>query len=219
MIRLLMANLHWKLLSIAIAFGLWYIVVGEPELVTSQSVPVFYKNLPPDLEIGSDVPDRVHLELRGPASKLRPSQLAETAVMLDLSAVNIAGERTYTVNQASMNLPNGVTFLRAVPSQLRLRFDRIANKSVEIEVRKSAPPPAGYRIVSQEVFPPRLKITGPESHVLQVESAQTDPVDLSGVLSRADFHVQAYVSDPQVRFEASPVVTVRIRVAKVPAGQ
>lgn len=219
MIRLLLANLHWKLLSIAIAFGLWYIVVGEPELVTSQSVPVFYKNLPLDLEIASDVPDRVHLELRGPASKLAPSHLAEMAVMLDLSAVNNAGERTYTVNQDSVNLPGGVTFLRAVPSQLRLRFDRIATRTVEIQVRKSAPPPAGYRVVSQEVIPPRLKITGPESHVLQVESAQTDPVDLSGVLSSANFHVQAYVADPQVRFQASPAVTVRVRVEKVPPGQ
>jgi YbbR-like protein len=219
MFRLLFANFYWKLLSVGIAFGLWYFMIGEPELVTSQSVPVFYKNLPPDLEIGSDVPDRVHLELRGPASKLSAAGLAETAVVLDLSNVNAAGERTFTIDPASMSLPRGVTFLRSVPSQLRLRFERIASKSVEVQIRTSSSPPPGYRVKSEQPLPERLRITGPESRVQDVAAAQTDPIDLSGVYSQATFHVQAYVTDPQVRFEASPAVTVRVTVEKIPPGQ
>lgn len=215
--RWLFSNLHWKALSLAIALGLWFAVVREPELVTSQSVPIFYKNLPRDLEIGSDVPDRVHVEIRGPAGKLTPSSLSETAVLLDLSAVQSAGERTFPVTYASLNLPPGVTFLRAVPSQLRLRFDRILSKEVPVQVRIASPQPPGYRIVSEDIAPDRLTITGPANRVQEIESAQTDPVDLSGVVGTKEFRVHTYLSDPQVRFADSSLVTVRVTVEKIDA--
>src|SRR6476659_8394474 len=194
MIRRLTYNLHWKALSLLIALGLWFVVVREPELVTSQSVPIFYKNLPKEFEIGSDAPDRVHVEIRGPAGKLTPASLAETAVLFDLSPVQAPGERTFTVSYSSLNLPRGVAFLRAVPSQLRLKFERVSSKEVPVDVRVSIPQPAGYRVVLQEVRPAKLKIAGPDNRVERVEAAQTDPIDLSGVVSRADFRVHAFVS-------------------------
>jgi YbbR domain-containing protein len=214
MIRALTSNLQWKALALMIALLLWYIVVAEPELVTSQSVPIFYKNLPRDLEIGSEVPDRVHMELRGPAGKLAPTQLAEAAVLVDLSPVNQPCERTFTVSESSVNLPSGVTLLRAVPSQLRMRFERLQAKEVPVQVRSGTPPPAGYRIAGQYVTPSKVRVIGPESRVQQIESAQTDPIDLGALVGRAEYRVHAYVADPQVRFEGSPMVTVRITVEK-----
>ncbi len=219
MIRWMLDNLHWKLLSLLIALGLWFVVVREPELVTSQSVPIFYKDLPKELEIASDGPDRVHVEIRGPASRLTPASLADTAVVFDLKPVQTAGERTFTVSYSSLNLPRGVTFLRAVPSQLRVTFDRVASKEVPLQIRISVPQPAGYRIVGQEVSPGKLKIAGPENRVERVEFAQTDSIDLSGVVSRADFRVHAFVSDPQVRFDGPSIVTVRVKVEKINPGK
>jgi hypothetical protein len=219
MIGLLTHNPQWKLLSLAIAVGLWAIVVREPELVTSNSVPVFYKNLPKDLEIGSEVVDRVHLEIRGPSGKLTPSSLADTAVVLDLSSMRSAGERTFTVSESSLNLPRGVTFLRAVPSQLRLRFDRILSKEVPVQVRVATPQPAGYTLIDQQIKPETLKVIGPEARVGKIVAALTDPIDLSGVLSTAEFHVHAYVSDPLVRFDGPSIVTLRVHVEKIRSGK
>jgi YbbR domain-containing protein len=101
-----------------------------------------------------------------------------------------------------------------VPSQLRLGFDRVISKQVDVHVRTAASQPAGYRIIQEEVRPTRLTITGPETGVQQIEAAQTDPVDLSKVTGRAEFHVHAYVTNPQVRFEGSPIVTVSVTVEK-----
>jgi YbbR domain-containing protein len=215
MIRFLTANLHLKAVSLLIALGLWFALVHEPELVTSHSVPVFFKNLPRDIEIGSDVPDRVHIELRGPAGRLSPAHLAEASVLLDLSKIQAAGERTFTVTDSSLTLPPGVEFLRAVPSQLRLRFDRVLSKEVTVHARVGVEPPKGYEIISREVRPARLKITGPENRVRAIEEAQTDPLDLSGVFSDAEVHAHAYVADPQVRFEATPLVTVKVVVRRI----
>ena len=205
-------NLPWFALSLAIALVLWVFVVGQPEMVTSQPALIFFKNLPRDLEVGSDVPDRVHIELRGPAGKLSAARLSDTAVLLDLASVRSPGERTFTISPSSLSLPVGVTFLRAVPSQLRLRFDRIMSKEVPVQVRTTGKD--GLDIVRQEIAPSTLKISGPEQHVQQIDFAQTDPIDLSGMSNEGQFSVHAYVADPQVRFDASPVVTVKVWVKR-----
>ncbi len=211
--RFLTANLGWKALSLVIAGVLWFLVVGEPELVTSQPAAIFLKNLPRDLEVGSDMPDRVHLELRGPAGKLTAARLADTAVFLDLASVEGPGERTFSIGSGSLNLPRGVTFLRAVPSQLRLRFDRLMSKEVAVQVRTTGT--RGLEVVRQEVQPAMLKVTGPENHVQQIDSAQTDPIDLSKIAKQGQFTVHAYVADPQVRFETSPLVTVKVWIQRL----
>ncbi len=212
--RMLVANLHWKALSLLIAVALWFFVVGEPELVTSHSAPVFFKNLPRDLEISSGVPDRIYLELRGPAGSLAPGQLSNTAVLVDLAPIQGASERTFSVMAAGINLPRGTALLRAVPSQLRLRFEKMLSKEIPVLIRTGSPPPPGYRVILQEARPAKLRITGPESRVQAVDAAQTDPIDLGSVVGRSEFQVHAYVPDAQVRFDASPIVTVRVDVEK-----
>src|SRR5579872_962252 len=90
-------NLGWKLLSVLCSFSLWIGVAHEPELATSVSVPILFKDLPDDLAIASDVPERVRLMIRGLARRLTPESLAETEVVLDLSSIQ-PGERTFTIN-------------------------------------------------------------------------------------------------------------------------
>jgi hypothetical protein len=156
----------------------------------------------------------VRVELRGPSGKLTPDRLAEMAVLLDLSDVKGPGERTFTLSDADFHLPQGVTFLRSVPSQLRVRFARLVSREVPVNIRIYAPPPAGYRVVHQEAVPQTLRIAGPEGRVASVSAADTDAIDLSGITANREIKVNAFISDPQIRFEVSPVVTVKLTVEK-----
>jgi YbbR domain-containing protein len=107
-----------------------------------------------------------------------------------------------------------VTFLRSVPSQLRVRFARLLSREVPVNIRIYAPPPAGYRLVSQQAVPDKLRIAGPEGRVTAVSAAETDAIDLSGITGNTEIKANAFISDPQVRFEVSPVVTVKVIVEK-----
>ncbi len=212
--RLLTRHFGWKLGSLALAVLLWFAILGEPELVTTHTAPILYKNLPAGLLIGSDALDQVRVELRGPSGKLSPDRLAETAVLLDLSDVKGQGERTFTLSDGDIHLPQGVRFLRSVPSQLRVRFARLLSREVPVKIRIAAPPPAGYRVVSEQATPDRLRIAGPEGRVLAVGAAETDAIDLSGITGSVAIKANAFIPDPQVRFEVSPVVTVKVVVEK-----
>jgi len=213
-VRLISRHFGWKLGSLALAVLLWFAILGEPELVTTHTAPILYKNLPPGLLIGIDALDQVRVELRGPSGKLSPDRLAEMAVLLDLSDVKGPGERTFTLSDADFLLPQGVAFMRSVPSQLRVRFAKLASREVPVNIRILAPTPTGYRIVNQQAVPASLRIAGPEGRVNAVPNAETDAIDLSGITASADIKASAFISDPQVRFEVPPAVTVKFTIEK-----
>jgi hypothetical protein len=122
--RALTRNLGWKALSVIMAVMLWVAVEGEPELVTVQSVPVFYRNVEPTLALVSNPPPTVRLELRGPSDVLGRDNLSSVAMLIDLAGITEPGERVYPVSRANVSLPAGVTFVRSEPPQLKLHLDR-----------------------------------------------------------------------------------------------
>jgi len=209
---LLLKNLPWKLLSLLIALLLWFSLVGEQELTTATSVPIVLRNIPRDLEISSDIPDRVHIEIQGPVGRI--SHLADPVVILDLSGVSQPGERTFPIRQANLNLPPGVTLSRSVPAQVRLRFERRTTRQVPVHVRIAAPPPPGYRIVRQDVQPSSVTVIGAESRVARVPAVETDSIDVSTQVGETEYRVNLYVPDEHVRIPDITRVSVRIMVQK-----
>lgn len=212
--RRLTNHLGWKLASLLLAVLLWFVVVGEPQLVTIQAVPVLYRNLPGGLTLISDSPEDVRAELRGPSGRFSRATLSEVFVALDLAVVTGPGEHTFTLSSSDFSLPQGITFIRAVPSQLSLNFDRVMSKEVPVAIRLSGSPPAGYRLAQQEVVPGTLKISGPETSVRKIERAQTDLVDVRETTETTPVKVNAFVADARVHFESPPTVTVTLTIEK-----
>jgi YbbR domain-containing protein len=215
--QLLTQNLGWKLLSLLLAVGLWLAVAREPEVATSLSVPVEFKNMRDDLDISGNLPDRIFLELRGPSGRLTRDSLSTVAVVLDLSDTE-AGERTYNIRGRNLNLPAGVVFYRAVPSQLTLRFDQLTFKDEPVRPVFVNQPPS-YRIASQQSSPSKVRIRGSEDRVQVIDQVKTDPMDLSGVAGEKVFHTHLNIGDPQVRLvETSSDITVRVKLEKILSG-
>jgi YbbR domain-containing protein len=207
-------NLGLKLLSLLVAVLLWLATVGEPEIVTAQSVPIQYRNPPANLEISSQLTDSALVEMRGSSERL--SDPTNAVVILDLGDNVRPGERTYSILEEHVKLPPGITFLRAVPSQIRLRLEYRVSREVPIVVRYSAPAPDGYKIGRQEVSPQLVRIVGPESRVNAIDKVQTDPIDLSPRDELQTFRVHPYAGDPQVRIERSDLmVSVKVDLEKI----
>src|SRR5579863_6811308 len=210
-------NLGWKLLSLLIAIGLWISVAREPEVATSLSAPVDFRNMRDDLDVDGNLPDRVRLELRGPSGRLTRENLSGVAVVLDLSDAQ-PGERTYNIRARNLNLPSGVVFYRAVPSQLTLRFDGLVLKDEPVQLTYVNKPP-GYRIASQQFSPTVVRVRGSQDRVRAIDQVSTDPLDLRGVTGDKIFHTHLNVGDPQVRLIEAPVdITVQVKLEKITNG-
>jgi hypothetical protein len=213
-LRLVFHNFWWKLLALAIAVVLWALVASEPELSEFATVRLEYRNLPDDLEIGSDPVTSVTLELRGPSGELRGAgDGIRPAVILDMSDVQ-PGERTFAIGSSNVQLARGVRLVRSIPSEARFRFERRMVRLVPVVVRFTGQPPKGYTVASQSVEPDRLEIAGPGSRVASIAAAVTDPVDLSFATGTSQFRVNAFVDDSFVRFHSSPQVVVTVTMKK-----
>lgn len=208
----LFRDFWWKILSLLIAFGLWFSLIGDQERATTIAVPVEMKGIPPELEISSDAPDRVTLEVQGPASKVRDLSESRVSVILDLSEVTRPGQRTFTIDPSNVFLPTGVRLNRAIPGQVRIRFEQRIQKDVPIRINYAAPPPKGYQILSEVVVPDHARIEGPEARVRRVMEAETDPIDLSTVVAPTEYRVNLYVNDPFVRLTSTTNVRVKLEV-------
>lgn len=215
----LFRDFWWKVLSLVIAFALWFAVVGDQEMAISLAAPVEMKGIPADLEISSDAPERVMLEVQGPSSKVRDLADSRVGVILDLSEVLEPGQRTFTVDHSNVFLPPGVRLNRAIPAQIRLRFERRLRKDIPIRVNYSAMPPPGYIVLSEIVQPELIRVEGPELRIQQVTQAETDPIDLSAVVGAKEYRVNLYVNDPFVRLTTVTNVTVRVEVGLAAAAE
>jgi len=216
--RQVLVKIGWQLVALAVAFVLWLVFTGSPQVVTSISAPIEYQNMPQDLESTAELPRRVSLEISGPAARLHEADLTNRRVVLNLESVQRPGERTFTIDRRNIDLPGGLTLVRAIPAQVRLTFERSISASVPVRVRIGAPPPEGYHVAKQQALPNTLRIVGPESRVHLVGAVDADPIDLSRTVGKASFQVHAFVADPQVRFVSSPLVEVSISLEKTVRG-
>lgn len=213
-VGLVVQNIGWKLLALAIAFALWAIVASEPELATFETVRLEYKNLPEELELASEPASLVTLELRGPSGELRGAgDRMRPAVVLDMTGAQ-PGVRTFPIGGSSVKLVRGVRLVRAIPSEVRFDFERRAVRNIKVTPRLVGVEQLGYAVERLEVVPAELPVAGPASHVERVREAVTDPVDISAVVGGSEFRVNAFLSDPYVRFLTSPQVAVTVTMRK-----
>jgi YbbR domain-containing protein len=212
--RWLSHNPFWKLGSLATAILLWYFMVGAPEQITLESVPLAYRNLRPELVLSSVLPDSVRVELSGRARYLTRQNLDRLRVLFDLGNVYEAGSITRTVSEADLNLPSGIAFLSAVPSQLRLSFDRLTVREVPVSIVTEGAPPDGHYVVKQEVMPERVSIAGPQARVNALSAAPTEPIDLTGNTGITEYRVSVSLADSRLDLRSSGEVRVRITVEK-----
>jgi YbbR domain-containing protein len=210
MLAFITENLGWKLLSLFAAVLVWVAVASEPELETAVNAPVEYRNSPRDLEISSEIASTVRLELSGVGGRLRSFASGPDPVLLDFSSVKAPGERTFNIDAQTVRLPRGVQFVRAVPAQLRFRFEKRESREVPVEVRWSGNLPKGLHLSRVEVTPERLTIVGPQSHIDMVQSVRTDPIDLSAAHTGEEFTAAPFIDEPQVRFQNFQPVRVRV---------
>jgi len=215
--RYVLHNLGLKLISLALAVGLWLAVARDPVAEVAVEVAIEFHNIPPNLEISSENIPRAQIRLRGPERVVHRLQPSDVYAELEVSGVK-PGERTFDLTAQQIHEPSELEVVQIVPSQLHLAFDTRLTRQVPVQPRVVGAFASGYGIERVEVDPPNITISGPKKHVEAVESAITDPVDVSGAINRATFTRHAYVSDPLIQIASPDPVRVTVIVQKAPTA-
>ncbi|HLW88387.1 MAG TPA: CdaR family protein [Terriglobales bacterium] len=207
--RAVLHNLGLRLIAIALAVGLWLAVARDPVAEVALDIPVEIRNIPQDLEISSEIVPKAQIRLRGPERIIHQLHSSDVYAAIEFNGVR-SGERSFDLTAQQIHEPAGLEVVQIVPSQFHLTFDVRLTRAVPIQPRVTGNFAQGYRIGQVVTDPSTVTITGPKGRVEAVESATTDPVDISGAMNRVTFVRHAYVSDPLV--EVTRATAVRITV-------
>ena len=196
--RIFVHNIGLKLVSLFLAIGLWTVVARSPVAEIEMKVPIEFHNLPDNLEIDSASFTEAQIRIRGPERLIHQLQAADVHAEVDLASVQ-SGERTFDLTGRQVRVPQDLEVVQIIPAQFHLSFDNRETRTVEVRPRVTGNFASGLRVKQVIADPPNVMITGPRRRVEAVEDATTDPVDVSGAMTRASFVTQAYVPDPLIQ--------------------
>ena len=210
-----MQNLPLKLVSLALATVLWFMIAGEKTSEMGLSVPVELKNFPKDLELTGDAVNAVEVRLRASPSIIQSLGPQDVSAFVDLSGV-VEGEHIVNLTADSIRIPFGVKVVRINPSTLTLNLERTVQKVVPVRARLLGRPAPGYEVAEVTTNPPEVRVAGPKSRIPEVEGACTEPVSVEAADSTVTESVNLGVEDPLLRIQGSPRVRVTARIAPAP---
>jgi YbbR domain-containing protein len=210
--RYVLHNFGLKLLSLALAAGIWFLISPEEQPAeVALRAPVVFDHVPPHLEVSSESIPEAQIRVRGPERVIRELQPTEVHAEIDLSDAK-PGERTFDLTSQQVRHPSDVRVVQVLPSQLHLAFDTRLTRDVEIHPRVTGIFANGDQIVKVAADPPTITVTGPRRHVERIDAATTDPIDATGTRGSAVFTTNVYVSDPLVQIEQSGSIRVTVVV-------
>jgi diadenylate cyclase len=207
--RTFLHNIGLKIVSLLLAFGLWLVVARDPIAEIEVKVPIEFHNLPDNLEIDSANFTEAQIRVRGPERVIHRLQPSDVRAEVNLARVR-TGERTFDLTGKEIVVPQDLEVVQIIPGQFHLSFDNRATRVVEIRPRVTGNFANGLRVGQVIADPKSVTITGPLHRVEAVEAAVTDPVDASGVMTRASFETHAYVSDPLIQVMHPTAVRVTV---------
>lgn len=202
-------NIGLKITSLLLASGVWLAVTSSPPSEVALRVPIVFRNMPEGLEISSQTIPEVQIRVRGPERTVRRLQAQDLRAELDLSSVSI-GERTFDLTR-SVGGPQGLEIAQVLPSAVNLVFDRRATRQLPVKPRVTGTFATAYKI---EANPATVEVIGPQKQIEAVDSAITDPVDVTGVLDQITVTRTAYVSDPLIQVANPTPVRITVTMQK-----
>lgn len=206
--QLFVENLTLKLISLILASLLWIQIAGQQRVQRSTSVPVEFINMPSGLEIVSELPREVTVVISKPSSVRMDER--DLAAVIDLRGAE-PGTAIFPLTERSIrNIPSGVEVEDIVQRRLKIEFERTRRKIVKVEPEIIGQPPAGYQVGDVRLNPSEVLISGPESRLEEISTAETEPLDVAGRIESFSQTVYLDLEDPTLRTENTASVEVFI---------
>lgn len=127
---LLRENWVAKLVTFALAIGLWYVLVpGSSTMEVTYQIPVQVQNLPPEYRAEVE-PKVVTATFTGPKRAFYFFDPSKLRVEIDLSSAE-PGRKTYRISEQNLRHPPNLTLQQLSPTTVRITVRRVAPEEGE----------------------------------------------------------------------------------------
>jgi YbbR domain-containing protein len=213
-------NTGLKFLALLVTAVLWLSVASRPvSEITMYNVPIEFKNIPdsPPLTVSKyDAPSlTARVYIRGPRDVLDTLRLGDLTAYADLYNVE-PGVRVITLQVDSVRLPASLVARVVEPRSIRVTVEPMVEREVPVLPRLDGEPASGFEVVSKNIAPSTVRITGAASQVQDIKEVSTETVSLTGRTSTFSEWVTVDIGNPNVNLkdEASRKVMLTVNIGE-----
>lgn len=205
----LLADWHLKLVAIACAIVLWFVIVGPQRSEIGMGVPIQYTNLPPAMEIIGTWMDRIDVRVRGSQSGLASLNTGSVRAVVDLSSA-VPGLNYFRITAKNLQVPPGISIAQIRPSDLQLNIEVASSRKMPIVPNILGALPEKARVV---VEPSDATVRAVVGDLKRVTSVTTDPINATDLFAKGKVIATVQVKPEGLRLESvDPLqVTVTLR--------
>jgi YbbR domain-containing protein len=212
LLRLVVLDWKLKLLALALAVLLWVVVSAEQVTSNWIPVPLEVRVADPMYDLrDASVPQEVEVRFTGPGRELLDLGIRRPPLRLLIPEVEDTVQ-VFSLAPGMVQMPNelSVNPQEVRPGVVRLRFRRLASKSIPVRPRLGRALGEDYTLVdSLVVEPERIRISGPAARVAEVESIPTRPINLTA----ADSALRRMVLLDTARLQGLQLSTREVRIS------
>ncbi|TVR02392.1 MAG: hypothetical protein EA398_08015 [Deltaproteobacteria bacterium] len=203
-------NLPAVILSFVLTLILFLLVDAERRDIQTMVVPLELPALDEEQMLLSPLPE-ISLTLEGRRNVLRRWSLAETP-SLKLPEIH-EGEHDYTLRDAQIRLPAGVTLRSIVPATVRIHVETRERRMVAVRANLRGSPPEGYELGDIDVQPARVEVSGPRSSLEGLDTVFTQTISLSQQRSTVEREVDLALHRPFLSRTDDSAIRVRVDIS------
>jgi hypothetical protein len=159
---------------------IWGVYSGGQLSLITVTAPVYFRNIPANLELRKASADKVEVQITGKRQLVAALKADQVRAFLDLQPVE-AGSHRLDLSAENINLPPGLDVVRITPSNIRVEMEPFTVKEVAVKPELTGSPPRGYQIDTVRVIPRTIKVGGSSSALRAVTSLSTEPIDLASI--------------------------------------
>jgi len=179
--KYILENWKLKLLSVALAVMLWFVVFLIGETKKEIRVPISVVNLKRGFVVMRMDMTKADVTLSGRVSVLK--DIKENSIGVTLNASNVQeGENIFNISENNIEIPRGVQIVGVRPTSITVDVDRIIEKKVKTVVKLDWKKVGEYEIKSWT--PEYVTVEGPKGIWEERKFIETVPVN--GELKEAE---------------------------------
>jgi YbbR domain-containing protein len=188
--------------------------------VTSKEMPISVDlgSVPQGITVGTPQTEPSSVTVGGARSRVQSVTSVVARVTIDASGLNI--DRTVDLVPVDSN-GNQVLNVELNPAIARVRVavaQTLANRTLPVVAQITGQPAPGYRITSITVSPLVVTVSGEEAVVTQLQTAMTEPIDVSGRTTDLDAMV-GFALPQGASVAGSDQVSVSLTIAEETGSQ
>lgn len=207
-------NLTLKLIALALAIVIWFLIAGEKRSEVRLTVPLEMRNLPTTWEILESV-SQVEVAIRGFSSVIKKLTPNDIDVYIDLSNV-VAGMNSFLITPDDIVTPVGVSVIQVSPSDISVAVDATTQKAIPVEPVVRGNPAEGYLLSSLSVEPKTVTVTGAQSLLKSLVKVETETVAIDNADKTVSKKVKIRLPHPNFRIEHDDEKTVTVNAQILP---